>query len=687
MKILKVLLFVILFVPLSAQSFSGITSPEPLVIQHQLKITLNPKTGELRVRDTITLPDNGQSAFKLKLNSLFHLSYKKRPLHPIRTANGVSSYHLAVDESRRLTLRYKGKPGSTINCSWLREACVLLNENGVFLDGNSHWYPDVEGALHRFSMEVSLPKSGKQWVSLSQGRQTAKGWQEDTPQQTIYLLAGPFQVYESQPDPEQPKAMVLLQTKDPELARQYLDASHQYLAQYSRMLGPYPYAKFATVESFWETGWGMPSFTLLGSRVMRLPFILHSSFPHEILHNWWGNSVYVDSGEGNWSEGLTAYLADHHNKLNHAQRAAYRREALQKYQAFTAGGSDFPLRRFRGRHDRTTQTIGYDKSLMVFHMLRKRLGDQQFFRALKAFYRDYQFRSAGFKELQKVFESQTKQDLVQFFNQWLDKTSAPQVMVSNLQVKTMDTKGSDPNNPLSVQFTLKQLQTGLPFSVDIPIKIRNNNGNINHQTLHMNQREQHYALQLPESTRQIMIDPDFDLLRLPKKSEVPPALNTLFNRQPKTYVLPRKATNEMKKAWRDFSAIFAYGQSNMPLQFDDSKIPAGDIVVLLGKDNAMINHFSGMIQQPFELKEQALMVSGTRYPYNTYTTVLTWQLGTQQIILVTADTAKALQGLARKLPHYGKYSYVLFDNATTKNVAKGQWPVINSPMTLQLKVK
>ena len=62
-------------------------------------------------------------------------------------------------------------------------------------------------------------------------------------------------------------------------------------------IGPYPYDKFALVENFWETGYGMPSFTLLGPEIIRFPFILHSSFPHEILHNWWGNSVFVDYAE------------------------------------------------------------------------------------------------------------------------------------------------------------------------------------------------------------------------------------------------------------------------------------------------------------------------------------------------------------------------------------------------------
>ena len=68
----------------------------------------------------------------------------------------------------------------------------------------------------------------------------------------------------------------------------------QYLEMYRQLIGPYPFAKFALVENFWETGYGMPSFTLLGPQVIRFPFILHSSYPHEILHNWWGNSVFVD---------------------------------------------------------------------------------------------------------------------------------------------------------------------------------------------------------------------------------------------------------------------------------------------------------------------------------------------------------------------------------------------------------
>jgi len=86
---------------------------------------------------------------------------------------------------------------------------------------------------------------------------------------------------------------------------------------------------------------------LLGPQVIRFPFILSSSYPHEILHNWWGNSVFVDYASGNWCEGLTAYMADHLIQEQRGQGEAYRRDVLQKYRSYVKDGRDFPLAEFR----------------------------------------------------------------------------------------------------------------------------------------------------------------------------------------------------------------------------------------------------------------------------------------------------------------------------------------------------
>lgn len=686
MKILKVLLFAMLTFPLALQAEQQSTvqkipdksaQNESVVLRHHIKVKLQPERNTLEVNDIIRLPDNGQSAFTFHLNSLFHLRYKKRPLHPIRTVDGVSSYHIAAGATRELVLSYRGILESTSECVWLKQSCAMLDETGVFLDANSHWYPTIDGARHRFQMEITLPKK---WVSLSQGKQTENGWQEDNPQHSIYLVAGKFKVYESQPDPARPKAMVYLQRDDPKLAQRYLRATHHYLAQYSKLLGEYPYAKFATLESFWETGWGMPSFTMLGSRVMRLPFILHSSFPHEILHNWWGNGVYVDSRAGNWSEGLTAYLADHYNLDSRSERVAYRRDTLQKYQVYTANGEDFPLRNFHSRHDRTTQAIGYGKALMLFHMLRKRLGNKQFFTGLKAFYQQYRFRSASFDQLQQVFAQHSQQKLDVFFQQWRDQPGAPRLEVADYELLPQQ------GNALTVKLTLQQTQAtpaGKGFILDVPIKVQDASGHFNHQTLHMDQVEQQYTLNLKKSARRLLIDPYFDVLRIPDRREVPAVLNALFSRQGKTFVLAENLPQELEAAWRLFFERFSGGKGHRLLPHNDKTTVRAEVLIILGANSKIISKLSSRPQLMREVEKY--LFGHENHDFNQDFWALTFSHKTQQIVLLGAGTPHAVEQIARKIPHYGKYSYIAFEGKTGRNIAKDQWQITDSPMTLELK--
>ena len=57
----------------------------------------------------------------------------------------------------------------------------------------------------------------------------------------------------------------------------------------------------------------------------------------------------------------------------------------------------------------------------------------------------------------------------------------------------------------------------------------------------------------------------------------------------------------------------------------------------------------------------------------------------QQTVVLTArhpssDNPAAFPGLARKLPHYGSYSYLAFDGDAPTNTLKGQWQVMDSPL-------
>ena len=56
----------------------------------------------------------------------------------------------------------------------------------------------------------------------------------------------------------------------------------------------------------------MPSFTLLGSGVIKRHYIQPYALGHEIVHSWIGNWVFNRSEQGNWVEGLTTYVANYY---------------------------------------------------------------------------------------------------------------------------------------------------------------------------------------------------------------------------------------------------------------------------------------------------------------------------------------------------------------------------------------
>src|SRR5208337_4444995 len=101
--------------------------------------------------------------------------------------------------------------------------------------------------------------------------------------------------------------------------------------------------RFSIVENSMPVGYSMPTYTVLGQAVVRLPFIPETSLGHEILHQWFGNSVYVDYAGGNWAEGLTSFLADHLYEEEKGRGKEYRKGLLIDFASYVNDKNDFPL--------------------------------------------------------------------------------------------------------------------------------------------------------------------------------------------------------------------------------------------------------------------------------------------------------------------------------------------------------
>ena len=679
-------------------------------IHHSLDVSLQPDTAGIKVRDSVTLPEGHPSSLTFALHpalqpELLGDSARLVELAP-RTDNSPSALNPSAGISPRyyrldlapgensFTLHYSGNIAHTLQSQGeeyarsFQETQGIISPQGVFLSGASVWYPHIDATQVTFDLTVHLPKA---WKSMSQGEQLetrpASGgrpvehWRASNPQQEIYLIAGPFNAWSSVD--KGVTAMVLLREPDAALAREYLDATHQYIALYDALIGPYPFTKFAMVENFWETGYGMPSFTLLGSRVIRFPFILSSSYPHEILHNWWGNSVYVDYDSGNWSEGLTSYLADHLIKEQRGSGGEYRRNALQKYTDYVSREGDFPLSNFRSRHSARTEAVGYGKTLMLFHMLRQQLGDATFKQGLQAFYRQYRFRVAGFSDIQNSFAAVAGEPLDDFFRQWVQRAGAPQLSISTARAERV---GHD----YRLTAVIEQTQPGLAYQLTLPVAVHMDGVEQAYQTrVKLTDKQQTLSLTLPARPVQLDIDPQFDVFRRLHRNEIPPAVSQAMGAEQVLVVLADNTPAELQQAYRALALQWQQekpGHVEVVVDSELQTLPADRAVWLFGWHNRFRPQLNAALQAyDFAASGDKVRIAGTTLTPQTHSLAVLGrqpQSPDQALGWLAADSAAALPGLGRKLPHYGRYSYLGFTGTAPDNVLKGQWPVVNSPLTV-----
>ncbi len=662
------------------------------ILHQTLSARLDPHSGQLQVEAELTLP------LGLSPEFLLHRGLNPRSLTPgvslVETGQIDGQVPLSVYRAelpadvRSFTIRYAGRISHSLTRhkeSPGRRMELLagtISSEGVHLDGATAWYPRFPDQLQTFALEADLPLG---WLAVSQGAGPDSGlegqrqrsrWQASRPQDEIYLIAAPFHLYQRSVGGIE--AQVFLRQADQELADRYLDATEHYLQLYQPLIGPYPYAKFALVENFWQTGYGMPSFTLLGSRVIRLPFILHSSYPHEILHNWWGNSVYVDYANGNWSEGLTSYLADHLLAEQQARGSSYRRSALKRYADFVRDDNDFPLRAFRGRHSSASQAVGYDKSLMMFHMLRRQLGERDFIEGLRRFYRDNRFQSAGFPQLQAAFEAAYGRSLEGFFRQWVERTGAPRLALDEVQLTPVA-------NGYRLKGRLRQIQPEAPFTLRIPLSIQLENDTRQLEHIVMNQRELPFQIDLAERPLALKVDPWFDLFRQLDPRETPPTLSQLFGAERVLILLPAKAEARLLQGYRALAASWAadYRQAEVRLDSEVEQLPADTPVLLLGWENRFAVEFlHGLEGYPLNLADDRLTLWDRSFDSEEHSFALTDPTENSRTrVWIATKNPQSLAGLTRKLPHYGKYSALVFSGDAPDNRLKRQWPVTGSPLT------
>jgi aminopeptidase N len=658
---------------------------------HQLRIVLHPEQHTLAVEDRITLLPGSPRTLYFSLHRDLNPVSSDAEIKPADSMpeNWLRQYRVTLPRGHdSFTLAYGGEifhpPQQDAREARSFESTPgIIATEGTVLTGDSGWYPRFSDGMLAFALDITLPQG---WRAISQGKGLVSNngntvWQESQPQDEIYLIAAPFIEYRQ--SGEGIEAQVYLRKDDSALAQRYLEATSRYLAMYQRLIGPYPYAKFALVENFWETGYGMPSFTLLGSQVIRLSFIIDSSYPHEILHNWWGNGVYVDYASGNWSEGLTAYLADHLLQERKGNGAEFRRSVLQKYADFVSAGRDFPLAQFTSRHSAQSEAVGYGKAMMLFHMLRRQMGDDVFTRTLQKFYRDYRFKRASFADLEQAFSQASGKNLKPYFTQWVQQSGAPQLRLISTQARRAGAA-------YELNIKIEQTQPGPAYALNVPLAVTLAGQNAAYSAV-IEMKEDKQAelhLSLAAQPLRVDVDPEFDLFRRLDRAEIPPALSQIFGAEKLMIVLPRKAPEDLRAQYVAIAQAWQKQPSReTSIKWDDeiTRWTDEDAVWLFGEENNFRGEFQTALMQSGAMLSEGGVWLAKEYQRPLHALVLTTHIGQTPVAWLAAPDVAMLPILARKLPHYSKFSYAAFSGPELTNLIKGVWPVTRSPLAQVVK--
>jgi aminopeptidase N len=146
-----------------------------------------------------------------------------------------------------------------------------------------------------------------------------------------------------------------------------------------------------------------------------------------MAHQWWGSTVTPATLGDAWiTNGMSRY-----GELMYVERVSGQTALQAAVIDISAGALAYdttPLTS-AGRLDPFSpqfQSMTLEKGAMVFHMLRWEIGEDNFSKTLRALVTQYSTKPIRTRDVEKVAEQESQQQLTAFFAQWLDGTGAPQ---------------------------------------------------------------------------------------------------------------------------------------------------------------------------------------------------------------------------------------------------------------------
>ena len=492
---------------------------------HRMQWEVDP--AKAQISGTVTtyfeaLEDMSEITFDLAPNmSVSQVLQRGSQLEFVHTLEGLTIQLGQTQSSGRLdslSIRYSGNPVSSgfgsfeIDTHGSQNTPVLWTLSEPY--GAKGWWPckqDLVDKIDSIDVYIRHPsayKAASNGILIAErglGTQVETHWRHRYPI-PAYLIAIAVTNYSVYSDPVNNADYEVVNYVYPEnlsTARIGTSVTPAIMELYNTLFGTYPFAreKYGHAEFGWGGGMEHTTMTFMGGWSRML-------VAHELAHQWFGNKVTCGSWQDIWlNEGFATYL-DGLVREDFDGEEAFTNWRKNLVQSITSspGGSVFVTdtssvsRIFDGR-------LSYRKGAMLLHMLRYKLGDDDFFTALRNYLDDpdLAYGYARTDDLQEHLEAVSNKDLGEFFQDWLYGQGYPVYEVIWHQ--------NQENGTLRLQVNQEQSHPSVDFfEMPLPVTVGGPGGESEMLRLEVSENGQLFHVQLPFEVVSVDIDPDAQLI-------------------------------------------------------------------------------------------------------------------------------------------------------------------------------
>ena len=423
---------------------------------------------------------------------------------------------LAKGQPAVVTFTYDGRLSGTEESPIYGIKFAAIQNDYAFLLYPSRWFPVSGYTSDRFTstMHVTVP-AGFQVIGSGSGSNSGNVWNFEF---TKPSFPGDIAVVKGQPVKNSSEGLTTtlwFRGDAASLANTYGTATAQMMNYFTSVFGLAPYANLTLVETAdgAPNGYAAPGILFLAPQSITKD-VNSNVLANTIARQWWEvdvspinrNHMWLENGMALYSEAL---WTEH-------EKGANAMDQRMKDTAITALTMDnVPLIQTARLEDYSPEywALSASKGAVVVQMLRSTMGDDKFFKALKAFLQQSAWKSATTEDFRKACEAVMGEELRYFFIQWVESNSAPEFKLEYTIFRTQ--KG------FRVQGRISQDLDTFRMPVDLKIETE---GNPETKRIEVMGTSSEFSVDTFGKPKKVTIDPGNKVLRMSPQVRVEVAI-------------------------------------------------------------------------------------------------------------------------------------------------------------------